>query len=100
MAHEPLHRLSSEALRPHMTGRVPPTPVLLLGAGASVKAGVPTAGDLVVMAGKWSWCERTGRSYEDQTVMPSDWQPWLKEQSWFDPRVPLAELIARVGRPE
>lgn len=104
MADGHLHRLNMEALRPKMSGRVPPTPVVLLGAGASVKAGVPTAGDLVSMAGKWAWCEREGRSYEDQTVMPSDWQPWLKEQSWFDQARPLAELypvaVERLLRPQ
>lgn len=89
-----LHSVTADALRPKMSGRVPPTPVLLLGAGASVKAGVPTAADLVTMAGKWAWCERHGRSYDDQTVMPSDWQPWVKSQEWFDQERPLAELYA------
>jgi NAD-dependent SIR2 family protein deacetylase len=87
-----LNVLGPEALRRQLSGRQPPDAVLLLGAGASVKSGVPAAGDMVAMAGKWAWCQRHGRAFDDQAVTPSDWRPWLHEQPWFDQSVPLAEL--------
>lgn len=66
--------------------------MLLLGAGASVKSGVPAAGDLVHMAGKWAWCREHGRAFDDQTVTASDWRPWLHSQDWFNAAVNPAEL--------
>lgn len=85
-------RTGIEELRLQMAGRRPPDPVLLLGAGASVKSGVPSAADLVTMAGKWAWCQANAREFDDQSVVPSDWHPWLHGQDWFDAGRPLAEL--------
>lgn len=61
-----------------------PSPVLLLGAGASVKSGIPSAGDLAAMAVKWAYCERHGFAHQDPQVTRSDWLPWLRGLSWFD----------------
>lgn len=75
-----------------MSGHTPPDAVLLLGAGASIKSGIPGAADLVDLAGKWAWCRESGRAFEDHSVMPSDWRPWLHSQPWFDATRPLADL--------
>lgn len=58
-------------------------PVLLLGAGASIRSGVPGARETVSRAARWAWCKEHGRSIEDPGVVQSDWQPWLEAQSWF-----------------
>ena len=66
-------------------------PVLLLGAGASIKSGVPDAGETVNRAAKWAWCKENARSPEDPSVVSSDWRPWLEQQSWFRDGVGLAD---------
>lgn len=73
-----------------------PDPLLLLGAGASVKSGIPVAGDLAAMAAKWGYCERHGVSHHDPQVTRSDWLPWLRGQSWFDSTASLAVLYPRI----
>ena len=67
-----------------------PSPILLLGAGASVKSGIPSAGDLAAMAVKWAYCERHGFAHQDPQVTRSDWLPWLRGLSWFDEARSLA----------
>jgi len=66
-----------------LTGQ--PTPVLLLGAGASVRSGIPLAADMVEKAARWAYAREHGRSPEDPRLLRSDWLPWLKGQSWYDP---------------
>jgi hypothetical protein len=73
-----------------------PDPILLLGAGASVKSGIPAAGDLAVLAARWAYCERHGLSHQDPQVTRSDWQPWLEEHPWFDATASMAQLYPRV----
>jgi len=53
-----------------------PEPVLLLGAGASQKSGVPLSRSLVERAAKWAYCRAHQRAPDDPTVRRSDWQPW------------------------
>ncbi|EMI16673.1 transcriptional regulator [Rhodopirellula maiorica SM1] len=67
-------------------------PVMLIGAGASISSGIPAAGDTVERAAKWAWCKDNGRLFNDPTVRPSDYKPWLAEKQWFDPNVHLADL--------
>src|SRR5437868_4814055 len=67
-----------------MRGKSGSGPVLLLGAGASVKSGVPLAGDLVSMAAMWAFCQYHGRAFPDPTLTRSDWWPWLSSLGWFD----------------
>jgi hypothetical protein len=74
-----------------MRGDQPPDAVLLLGAGASVKSGVPLAGQMVSMAAKWSFCREHGLNFDDPSITLSDWKPWLNQQSWFDSDRPLEE---------
>jgi len=73
-----------------------PDPILLLGAGASAKSGIPTAGDLAGMAAKWAYCERHNCSRQDPRITRSDWLPWLQEQPWFDELAPMAAMYPRV----
>jgi NAD-dependent SIR2 family protein deacetylase len=90
-----LTRLSSERLNLMMRGDEPPDPVLLLGAGASVKSGVPLAGDLVSMAAIWGYCKEHGRNFADPRIVRSDWWPWLCNQGWFHPEEPLSDQYPR-----
>lgn len=66
-------------------------PVLLLGAGASIKSGVPDSAEIVNRAAKWAWCKMNGRVIDDPGVISSDWQPWLKRQPWFKKTTGLAD---------
>jgi hypothetical protein len=65
-----------------LTGQ--PSPVLLLGAGASVRSGVPLAGDMVERAARWAYAKEHGRSPDDPRILRSDWYPWLEAQTWYD----------------
>lgn len=60
-----------------------PDPVFLLGAGASVKSGVPLAHDMVEKIAKWGYCLENGLDPEDLYLRRSDWYPWLKKQNWY-----------------
>jgi len=66
-------------------------PILLLGAGASVKSGVPGTWETVNRAARWAWCKENGRSIEDPSVVSSDWRPWLEEQAWFNGGLELGD---------
>ena len=66
-------------------------PVVLLGAGASKKSGIPDARETVNRAAKWAWCKDHGRSILDLSVVNSDWQPWLESRPWFHNGVGLAD---------
>lgn len=68
------------------------TPVVLIGAGASITSGIPAAGDTVERAAKWAWCKENGRDVEDSTVRPSDYKPWLSDKPWFAADLSLADL--------
>src|SRR5882672_10427146 len=58
-------------------------PVLLLGAGCSVRSGVPTAETLVGQIAKWGYCVANARNMDDPTVVRTDWWPWLQKQPWY-----------------
>jgi hypothetical protein len=60
-----------------------PTPVVLLGAGASVKSGVPLAGSLVEWAAKWRYCQQSHKNVDDPTVKRTDWMEFLHSQDWY-----------------
>lgn len=66
-------------------------PVFLLGAGASIRSGVPDACETVNRAAKWAWCKDHARSTEDPSVVSSDWRPWLESLPWFKQGVSLAD---------
>ncbi len=60
-----------------------PDAIILLGAGASLKSGIPLSGQLVEIAARWAYCRSQGRSTEDPTLVRSDWLPWLHAHSWY-----------------
>lgn len=60
------------------------SPVLLLGAGASVKSGIPLSGQVVEIAAKWAYCQEQGFHLEDPSVRRSDWLKWLEQHTWFN----------------
>jgi NAD-dependent SIR2 family protein deacetylase len=71
-----------------------PAPVLLLGAGASLKSGVPLAGTVVEKAGRWAYAVANGRSPEDPRLSRSDWMPWLEGQPWYAREAPRHDNYA------
>ncbi|MVM33423.1 hypothetical protein GO755_25525 [Spirosoma sp. HMF4905] len=60
-----------------------PRPVLLLGAGASVKSGIPLAGECVSQIAKWAYAREKNINIHKYPLSRSDWWPWLQEKSWF-----------------
>lgn len=60
-----------------------PAPVVLLGAGASVKSGIPLAGQVVEKAARWAYAVAHGRSPDDPRLSRSDWLPWLEGHTWY-----------------
>jgi NAD-dependent SIR2 family protein deacetylase len=71
-----------------------PKPAFLLGAGASVKSGVPLAGEVVERAAKWAYAHEDGREPEDPRLHRSDWFPWLEEKHWYNTQKSPAENYA------
>jgi hypothetical protein len=67
-------------------------PVLLLGAGASFKSGIPLAGMLVDAIARFAFCKAQNRSPDDPTLMRSDWIRWLEQQPWFRTDAQPADL--------
>ena len=70
-------------------------PILLLGAGASARSGIPLTDGLVSEIAKWGYCKTHGRDLDDPTLMRSDWWPWLTRQRWFHHDAPLSEHYPR-----
>jgi hypothetical protein len=61
-----------------------PEPVLLLGAGASVKSGIPLSGGIVERAARWGYCKASGLQYDNPLAgRRSDWFRWLHAQPWY-----------------
>lgn len=59
-------------------------PVLLLGAGASYRSGIPLAAESVKKIAKASYCwTKLGVDENLSNPPPSDWMPYLEKQSWF-----------------
>lgn len=62
-----------------------PEPVLLLGAGASVKSGIPLSSGIVERAARWGYCKANGLEYGNPLAgRRSDWFRWLDVQSWYN----------------
>jgi SIR2-like domain len=63
-----------------------PWPLLLLGAGASFRSGVPTAATAVKQIARISYSESVLRnSRPPERVKPSEWESWLQSLPWFIP---------------
>src|SRR5580698_4914770 len=63
-----------------------PCPLILLGAGASFRSGVPTAADAVKQITRLVYSERVLRGARPPArVKPSEWESWLQQFDWFIP---------------
>jgi hypothetical protein len=61
-----------------------PAPVILLGAGASFRSGVPTAAEAVKQIARLVYSERQlGGVRPPERVKPTEWEPWLQSFPWF-----------------
>ena len=59
-------------------------PVLLLGAGASFRSGIPLAEDTVRRIAQSAYArDKFGLNLTDSRLMLSDWLPYLQSQPWF-----------------
>jgi NAD-dependent SIR2 family protein deacetylase len=67
-------------------------PVFFLGAGASIRSGIPLAGMLVEAIARFAYCKVHNRNPDDPTLMRSDWIRWLEKQTWYRLDVPAASL--------
>jgi SIR2-like protein len=57
--------------------------MVLLGAGASLKSGIPLSEQLVEIAARWAYCRDHGLHPDDPNVVRSDWFQWLQERAWY-----------------
>ena len=60
-----------------------PDPIFLLGAGASVKSGIPLAHDMVEKIARWGYCLDNGLDPKDPRPRRSDWHPWIGRKNWY-----------------
>ena len=68
-------------------------PVILLGAGASFSSGIPLAGRMVHEIAKWAYARRMRNTTPDRIqIRRSEWENFLKGQSWYDAATALPEL--------
>lgn len=58
-------------------------PVILLGAGASLRSGIPLSEQIVEIAARWSYCQANGRHPDDSSVKRSDWLRWVQHHTWY-----------------
>jgi|SRR5215472_1928688 len=72
------------ALAPLLRSTADCCPLLLLGAGASFRSGVPTAADAVKQIARLVYAERELRGARlPERVRPSEWEHWLQGFPWF-----------------
>jgi hypothetical protein len=63
-----------------------PCPLILLGAGASFRSGVPTAAEAVKQIARLVYSERELEGARPpQRVKPTEWETWLQGFNWFLP---------------
>src|ERR1700693_199772 len=61
-----------------------PCPLILLGAGASFRSGVPTAAEAVRQIARLVYSERQlMNARPPERVKPSEWESWLHGFDWF-----------------
>lgn len=67
-----------------LRGDRPNRPLILLGAGASYRSGIPLAAEAVRRVAKQSYARRVlGSDPRFRNPKPSDWMPFLARQPWF-----------------
>ncbi len=100
---EPI-RVKVSRLRSALVDDSKPRPVLFLGAGASVKSGIPVVRDLVHQIARVGYCHDNGWDHRDPRPQQSDWLQWLRAQTWYDDAAPLEvtypQLVERVLVPK
>ena len=80
------------ALGPLLRSTDEPWPLILLGAGASFRSGVPTAADAVKQIARLVYSERELKNARPpERVKPSEWESWLQGFDWF---IPGADRLA------
>jgi SIR2-like domain len=71
-------------LAPLLRATAEPCPLLLLGAGASFRSGVPPAAEAVKQIARLVYAEQVlGGIRPPERVKPSEWEPWLQSFPWF-----------------
>jgi hypothetical protein len=58
-------------------------PIILLGAGASFRSGVPLAAESVKRIAKTAYIRHIGGKAHSAQVKLTEWLPWLQGHSWF-----------------
>ena len=87
-----LHREAVATLAPLFRAPDEPRPLILLGAGASFRSGVPTAAEAVKQIARLVYSERElAGARPPERVKPGEWEPWLQSHSRF---IPGAERLA------
>lgn len=72
------------ALGPLLRSTDEPCPLILLGAGASFRSGVPTAADAVKQIARLVYSERELKNARPpERVKPTEWESWLHGFDWF-----------------
>jgi hypothetical protein len=72
------------ALAPLLRSSADCCPLLLLGAGASFRSGVPAAADAVKQIARLYYAQRVlVGARPPERVKPSEWEPWLQGLAWF-----------------
>src|SRR5215469_7277027 len=80
------------ALAPLLRSTADCCPLILLGAGASFRSGVPTAADAVKQIARLVYSERELKNARPpERVKPSEWESWLQGFDWF---IPGADRLA------
>jgi hypothetical protein len=92
------NKLAVHTLAPLLRSTEEPCPLVLLGAGASFRSGVPTASDAVKQIARLVYSEHELKnSRPPERVKPSEWETWLQTFDWFIPGPDrLAENFPRV----
>jgi hypothetical protein len=67
-----------------LTAEGQPRPILLLGAGASVMSGIPSADDLADQIARHGYCLAHNLTFGDPSVERSDWVQWLGVLPWYE----------------
>jgi len=76
---QPVERLKSLFLQPNLA-----SPIILLGAGASLKSGIPLSEQVVEIAARWAYCHSQGYHPDDPSIKRSDWLRWLQAHTWYE----------------
>lgn len=71
-------------------------PIIFLGAGASVKSGIPASGDMVRLALRWLYAHQRGLQVDDPRIVASDVQHFLHEQPWYESGMEVSNLFTDV----